>query len=103
MAYTLGVLYHLPHGLLNAIILPLVLREYGNSIHNQLSEICDVLNLCDISKDKSYKAEYVILWIESMNKAMQIQKNIPEIDSKDLKILVDRAYNEANPLRIYKK
>ncbi len=97
MAHTLGGLYHVPHGLANAIILPIVLREYGSKIHSQLAEICDILNLCDSSKDKSHKAEKVISGIESQNSKMDIPENILEIDEFDIDTLVNRAYHEANP------
>lgn len=98
MAHTLGGLYHVPHGLANAVILPIVLREYGSTIHRHLSEICDMLNLCDISKEDSYKAELVISWIENMNNTMNIPTTIPEIQYADIETLAVRAYNEANPL-----
>ncbi len=98
MAHTLGGLYHVPHGLANAVILPVVLREYGSKIHGQLAEICNTLHLCEGSKDKAYKAELVIAWIEEMNEMMQIPTTIPEIQCSDIETLASRAYHEANPL-----
>ncbi len=98
MAHAVGGVYHVPHGLANAIILPFVLREYGNKIHRQLSEICDILHLCDSAENKSYKSEIVLAWIENMNETMKIPKTISEIKYADIDVLVDRAYHESNPL-----
>jgi len=73
VAHTLGGEYGVPHGLANAIILPIVLRYYGKSIYVKISKICNYLNLF-INLLPEEQTEKFIQKIEVMNK----QNNVPE-------------------------
>ena len=39
VAHSLGAFYHVPHGLANALILPIVLKKYDKSIYKKLKII----------------------------------------------------------------
>ena len=47
VAHSLGGQYNVPHGLANAILLPLVLREYGSCIDKKLHRLAIAAGLAD--------------------------------------------------------
>ncbi|NCB48202.1 MAG: iron-containing alcohol dehydrogenase [Clostridia bacterium] len=97
VAHTLGGEYAVPHGLANAIILPVVLRYYGKCIYNKISLICDHLGTFS-GYTKQEKTEKFIKLIEELNKINNVPNYIEELRKEDLPKLVKRAYKEANPL-----
>ena len=98
IAHTLGGKYNIAHGFANAIILPYVLKKYGKSIYKKLWKMGIYAGL--FKKNTSLKdgANLFIAKIESMNKAMDIPKNIPDIKTEDIPELAKTAEKEANPL-----
>lgn len=96
IAHTLGGLYNVPHGLANAIILPKVLREYGENIYSKLSQLADLVGIYGNSTEE--KAINFIVAIEKMNKNMEIPTRIENtIKDKDIEKIIDWAIKEANP------
>ena len=53
IAHSLGGEYNVPHGLANAVILPMVLKAYGETIHKKLSRLAVAAGLAD--KDTPYR------------------------------------------------
>lgn len=98
IAHTLGGYYSTPHGLANAVILPYVLKSFGSSVHQKLSELEDLITVPSHQENIETKANRFIDRIISLNKKMNIPDKIGGIDEKDISIMVDRAYHEANPL-----
>ena len=49
-------MYHLQHGMINAIILPIVLEEYGDIITKKLAHIADIVGIAGHTDQQ--KAEY---------------------------------------------
>lgn len=98
ISHAVSALYNVPHGLANAIILPHVLDYYGSSIYKKLAEVARFSNIADNSKSDKELAEIVIQKIRDMNKNMDIPETIPEIQRKDIPIIVSKALKEANPL-----
>ncbi len=45
VAHTLGGFYHVPHGLANAVILPVMLEYYSSAVHDALAELADAVPL----------------------------------------------------------
>lgn len=39
VAHSLGGQYNIPHGLANSVLMPIVLEEYGETIHKKLHEL----------------------------------------------------------------
>ena len=58
IAHGIGGMYHLQHGMINAIILPIVLEEYGDTITKKLAHIADIVGIA--SHTDQQKAEYFI-------------------------------------------
>ncbi len=97
IAHSLGGMYDVPHGFANAILLPIILREYGKSVYNKLSELADIVGISGNSE--SEKAENFIKEIERLNSKMNIPNKFDNIiKEEDIPQLVNWAINEANPL-----
>ena len=79
LAHTLGGQYNVAHGLANAIILPIVLKEYGDSVTNKLAELYDYV-IVNSPLSKKEKANKFIEMIEELNNKMNIKNNFKEID-----------------------
>ena len=98
LAHSLGGKYDVPHGFANAVILPVVLREYGKAVHKKLWEIAVYCNLADKTTAYCDGAELLISRIEALNEAFGIPRTIPAICEGDLEELASYAEKEANPL-----
>lgn len=98
VAHTLGGFYRTPHGLANAVILPYVLELYGESAHKSLAELADAVQITEPSDTIQEKAHKFIEAIKRLNKEMAISDKISGILDKDIPLMVERAYKEANPL-----
>lgn len=98
IAHTLGGFYGTPHGLANAVILPYVLDYYGDSVYKPLSELADLVNLCDQSASDQVKAKTFIEAIRNLNFEMGIPTKLSGIKEDDIPLMVNRANQESNPL-----
>ena len=99
LAHALGGFYGIPHGLANAVLLPVVLKAYGKSAHKKLAQLADLVGIKgETAKDK---ANAFIAAIEDLNKKMEIPEKIGgkwKILDEDLPALAKHAYDETNPL-----
>lgn len=98
IGHTLGGLYGTPHGLAMAILLPHVMREYGEAAHKRLAELCDVCGMKSVDTSVKGKAETFIRWIEEMKIKMDIPLYPPKLEEKDIDQIIEWASKEANPL-----
>ena len=98
IAHTLGGFYQIPHGYANAVILPHVLKYYGDSVTKPLAELANLVGIGNLSDDDNRKAQLFIEAIEQLNAKMNIPNKIQGIQNKDIPLMVDRALQEANPL-----
>ncbi len=98
LAHALGGKYDTPHGLANAVILPIVLREYGAAVHGKLSEIAVYCGLADEAAPREEAAERLIRRIEELNERLGIPRGLDMIQEEDMELLADYAYKEAIPL-----
>ncbi|MCL1865709.1 MAG: iron-containing alcohol dehydrogenase [Spirochaetes bacterium] len=95
IAHTLGGMYDVPHGLANAVILPYVLDDYGESAYKPLAELADIVKLPGNTTE--LKAKAFIESVRKMNERMGIPTTIDGIKEEDIPIMVKRAFHEANP------
>jgi alcohol dehydrogenase class IV len=98
IAHTLGGFYRVPHGLANAVIMPYVLDIYGEAAYQPLSELSDLVGLCDPKESLEVKAKAFISAIRQLNKDMDIPDKITGILDQDIPLMVERADSESNPL-----
>ena len=97
IGHNLGGMYHIPHGLAMAVILPHVLEYYGESAYPRLAKLAVVSGVKTDGSDAE-KAKAFIEAVKKLNKDMNIPDGFEQIQEKDLPILVERALKEANPL-----
>jgi alcohol dehydrogenase class IV len=108
IAHTLGGLYNTPHGLANAVILPVVLEEYGTRVHRKLARLAEaagitgsgvhdgaVANGNAITDDD--KARAFIAAIYAMNGRMGTPRGFDCIRDEDIPLMTKRADRESNP------
>ena len=98
VAHSLGGEYNVPHGLANAILLPMVLREYGSCIDKKLHNLAVAAGLTDKNTPDHEAAELFIQAIEEMKQKFGIGDTVKEIQKTDIPKLSHYADKEANPL-----
>jgi len=98
IAHTLGGLYNTPHGVANAVILPVVLRDYGAKAHAKLAFLAKVAGLEDETASDAFNAERFIAAIEGMNERMGIPKGFDFIKDEDIDQMIAWALKECNPI-----
>ena len=98
VAHSLGGEYNVPHGLANAIILPMILESYGKCIHKKLHKLAIAAGVADKKMSGEKAAERFINAIKDMKRRFDIPDTIPEIKQEDIPRLARYADKEANPL-----
>ena len=98
IAHSLGGEYNVPHGLANAVILPMMLEAYGEKIHKKLARLAVAAGLADPDTPDYDAAKRFIQAIKDMKKHFGIGDRIPQIRETDIPKLAYYADKEANPL-----
>ena len=96
IAHTLGGLYNTPHGLANAVILPIVLEDYGEVVYKKLAHLAELTGVMTEGTDEQ-KAKAFIAEIRAMNKRMNIPTGFTHIKEEDIPQMVEWALAECNP------
>ena len=96
IAHTLGGLYGTPHGLANAVLLPLVLEDYGAAAYPRLARLAWLVGLPGETKEARAKA--FIAEIRAMNARMGIPDHFDTIREEDVPLMSKWASQEANPV-----
>lgn len=95
IAHGIGGMYHLQHGMINAIILPIVLEEYGGAVVGKLAKIADVVGITGATDQD--KSKQFIQKLKDLNQIFSIPTSIPEIQEEDIHYLAIGAEKEGNP------
>lgn len=98
IAHSLGGEYNVPHGLANAVILPMILKAFGHKIDKKLKILAIEAGIANQHTPAAEAAADFIKAIEEKNKAYGIGTKIPEIKEDDIPRLAKHAAKEANPL-----
>ena len=98
IAHSLGGMYGIPHGLANAVILPHVLRAYGDAAAPKLAILARHAGIASTSTSDHDASRAFIRWIEDMNGKLGIPKHLDGIRAEDLEAMAAHADAEANPL-----
>lgn len=98
IAHSLGGEYNVPHGLANAVILPMILEAYGEKVHKKLARLAVAAGVADKDTPCQEAALQFIQAIKDMKKHFGIGDHIPEIQETDIPKLAHYADKEANPL-----
>lgn len=95
IAHTLGGLYGVDHGLANAVLLPVVLRDYGPAAYRKLARLAELVGLPGGTDGE--KADAFIDAILAMNARLGIPTGFSCIREEDLPQMAAWAAKEANP------
>ena len=98
VAHTLGGQYNIPHGLANAVLMPIVLNAYGDSVHAKLHECAIAAGIAAPQDSAEASAKKFIQTIRDMNARMNIPSGFSEIKKTDISMMARHADAEANPL-----
>lgn len=96
IAHTLGGLYGVPHGLANAVLLPIVLEDYGSAAYPRLARLATLVGLSGETEEA--RARAFIAAIRAMNARLGIPDHFDCIRTEDLPTMTAWATAEANPV-----
>lgn len=95
-AHQLGGLYKVPHGLANAIVLPLVLDFSKSKCTHRLADLARASGLGKPTDSDTELAELFIAQVRSMNGQMAIPTTVQALKREDFTKIIDRAFAEAH-------
>ena len=98
VAHSLGGQYNTPHGLANAVLLPIGLELYGSCVYRKLWELGRSAGIVDESASEPEGAAAFIAAIRDLNRRLNIPEKLPEIRFEDIPAMAAHAAREANPL-----
>jgi alcohol dehydrogenase len=96
IAHQLGGLYHTPHGLANAILLPPVLRFSSAAIQAKLAVLAVQARVGRPKEPEARLAQKFLDSVESMNRALGIPKHLEALREQDIPALAKAACREAD-------
>lgn len=95
IAHALGGLYNTPHGLANAVILPIVLEDYGAAVYPQLAHLAELTNIKTTGTDAE-KAAAFIAAVRGLSDRMGLPRGLDFIREADFDRITRWALREAN-------
>ncbi|MDI3411351.1 iron-containing alcohol dehydrogenase [Bacillus sonorensis] len=84
MAHQLGGVYNMPHGVCNAMLLPIVERENAKYVPHKFRKIAKTIGADVKALSDEECAEYVIMQIERLSEEVDIPKTLSEIGLTDV-------------------
>ena len=98
VAHSLGGQYNIPHGLANAVLLPLGLELYGPCVNRKLWELGRSAGVAAETDGEEQGAAAFIAAVRALNRRMGIPEKLPDIRREDVPVMAAHAAREANPL-----
>lgn len=98
VAHSLGGKYNVPHGLANAVLLPYVLEEYGETVYKKLHQLAILVGLSDKEESDEDGAKKFINAIWQLQHTLNIDSKIKGIKEEDIPEMAKYADKEGNPL-----
>ncbi|BFM18079.1 iron-containing alcohol dehydrogenase [Maricurvus nonylphenolicus] len=95
ISHQLGAIYGTPHGLGNAILLPLVVEYSKDAITEKLAELAKALNLSSANQSEEVLANLVVDALKELNQRIHIPAKAEALKAEDLPTIAKRAYAEA--------
>ena len=98
VAHSLGGQYNIPHGLANAVLMPIVLEDYGAAVYKKLGRLAEAAGVSGPEDSDEIAAKKFIAAIRSLNASMNIPEKLQGIRAEDIPLMAEHASKEANPL-----
>jgi alcohol dehydrogenase class IV len=96
IAHQLGALYHIPHGLANAMVMPHVLEFSKSHCAHRLADLARVSGLGRDGASDAELADAFIVHVRRMNASMAIPAVVKELRSEDFDTIIRNAFAEAH-------
>lgn len=93
LAYPLGGMFGIPHGVANSMLLPHVMEFNMDAIAEKLFHVAEAIGLRTQGASKTVNAERVVAQIQAWNQELQIPQNLSEygVSAGDLPKLAEAA------------
>lgn len=98
VAHSLGGQYGTPHGLANAVLMPIGLELYGSCVYKKLWELGRSAGVVDADTPIDEGARAFIEAIKDLNRRLNIPEKLAGIKREDIPTMARHAAKEANPL-----
>lgn len=98
VAHSLGGEYNIPHGLANAVLMPIVLEKYHKSVYKKLYKLGVLSGVIEETNNVEEGAKKFIEKIKELNQNMGIPTKLSGIRKEDIPKMAKHADKEANPL-----
>lgn len=98
VAHSLGGQYNIPHGLANAVLLPVVLECYGTAAQKKLHRLAIAAGIASPEESDAAGSEKFICAVREMNRRLGIPESLPGIKEEDVPVMAGYAAREADPL-----
>jgi alcohol dehydrogenase len=95
IAHNFGALYHTPHGLANAIVMPYVLDYSKSTCANRLADLAKACNIGPKGATNHQLAESFIDRIRAMKQEFNIPKTLEALKQEDIPQIAAAALKEA--------
>ena len=92
----IGTLYHLPHGLANAILLPSVLDYSRPNCKPRLAQLARVAGLPGEGQGDDALAAAFVARVRQLNSLLSIPRCVEALRKEDFERVVDNAFAEAH-------
>lgn len=96
IAHQLGALYHVPHGLANAIVMPYVLDYSKPDCAHRLADLARVAGIGNTGDSDEKLADAFIAKIRQMNRDMAIPEKVKDLKREDFDHIINNAFAEAH-------
>jgi alcohol dehydrogenase len=96
IAHQFGALYHLPHGLANAIVLPYVLDYSRPHCQKRLAQLAQAGGLAGEGQSEDTMAAAFVDRVRQLNKVLSIPRSVVALREADFERIVDSAFAEAH-------
>lgn len=83
MAHQLGAVYHLPHGVCCAMLLPIIERENAKRVPAAFRDVAKAFGMVTEGKTDEECADFAIANIERLSETVGIPKKLTELDIKE--------------------
>ena len=98
ISHQIGAKYHLPHGMTNAAVLPLILTFNADASEQRLAKLAKEVGLTTKGLTTAEMAELFIQAVKSLQKEVAIERTLPSIVIEDVPTLAKAALKEAHYL-----
>ena len=96
LSHQIGAIYHLPHGVVNAIVMPQVLRYSLPACASRIADLARAAGLGDGGQADTELAEAFIARVRELNAQMGMAQHLEALRSADFDRIVEHAFTEAH-------